>query len=287
MRVLLIYIFIACAGLCIGQDKIYLLDGSCKTATILEIGESAIIAVTQEGNQNIDKSDVLLIDFKSSGPWILNPSQKDVIYDPAKEVKRVLPAKKREFLPSGYASLNTMALCNADIAGFYERLLPKRLIGIGAMAAYNFNPQATGPNGYLAIFHNAKKKYDVGVYANLYTAEIDEEEETVLYFGLMLKYLKFDFSKVTEVAAQPGGAAQLTYSPASGSQLATLLVAGTHSTLHNNFFIKSIFGLGGFNMRGDYREQYNYMMNKNNGQTNSNRKFLLKLYLGINIGMRF
>jgi hypothetical protein len=63
---------------------------------------------------------------------------------------------------------------------------------------------------------------------------------------------------------------------------------GSHFNFTESFFIKSYFGFGGFNLRGDYREQYNYQSKPNRGSKNPNQNvgFLPKLYLGINIGFK-
>jgi hypothetical protein len=55
-------------------------------------------------------------------------------------------------------------------------------------------------------------------------------------------------------------------------------------------FIKTIFGFGGFKLKGDYKEQFNIELNKGNTNNSSSQilqlKSLPKLYLGINLGFK-
>lgn len=274
------------------QDNIYFLDGTTRSGKVLEISDERIIVKVTDEKQNIPRSAVLLIEYKNGSIEIYNTPNENITYNPVIERNKLKTAPREQFHHSNFGSINTLALCNADISGFFEHMLPNGYIGLGAMGAYNFNPQANLLNLFIATLNNSKKKYDLGVYANFYPGEF-QPEETSFYFGILFKYMRFDYTKVTEIKAPVGSSisSTLKYSDASGSQMATLFTFGTHTHLEKNFFIKTTFGIGGFNLRGDYRDQYNYFLNGGTGQTNPqnlyNRKFLLKLYLGINAGFTF
>jgi hypothetical protein len=299
MRSVLFYGLLFISVIARAQDKIYFLDGSSKTGKVLEISSEQITMQTSQEPEVFLKSSVLLIEFKNGGIEPINTPTRTVIYNAATIMPSVerTPRARQEIDLFNYnlGSLNTLALCNADVSGFYERLLPGKQFGVGLMAAYNFNVYATASNLFIAVLNNAKKKYDLGAYINFYPTAF--EKRTTFYYGLLFKYMNFTFTKVTEepVPAGSGLSPTLKYEPAEGSQLATIFTCGTHSIIKNKFFIKTIFGLGGFNLRGEYRQQYNYYLNnlskqQNNNSTNTtayNRRFLLKFYFGVNMGFSF
>jgi hypothetical protein len=137
---------------------------------------------------------------------------------------------------------------------------------------------------------NAKKNYDLGFFANVYSSELSEG--TVAHFGLLFKYMDFSYSKAIEENVYSGGtvSTNIKYTAAKGNQLATIFTFGSSTKIGELYFLKTIFGIGGFNLRGDYKQQYNYYRMKNPvnpNSTSSNRGFLLKLYLGINFGYNF
>jgi hypothetical protein len=113
--------------------------------------------------------------------------------------------------------------------------------------------------------------------------------------GLMMKYTSFNFSGVKDDSVKVGNliSSTTTYTPGKGGQLATILTIGSHTDISNNFFIKTIFGIGAFKLRGDYKTQYNLEINKANKQSNNgantqplNYNYLPKIYFGINIGFK-
>jgi hypothetical protein len=301
MRHSLFYVLLFISIIATAQDRIYFLDGSSKTGKVLEISSEQITLQTPQEPEVFLKSSVLLIEFKNGTVEAINTPTRTVIYNastvPSVENDRV----RRERVPQevdlfnyNLGSINTLALCNADVSGFYERLLPGKQFGVGLMAAYNFNVYATASNLFIAVLNNAKKKYDLGVYINFYPTAF--EKRTTFYYGILFKYMNFTYSKVTEepVPVGSGLSPTLKYEPAEGSQLATIFTCGTHSIVKNKFFVKTIFGLGGFNLRGDYRQQYNYSINRVNspqqggtGATAYDRRFLLKFYFGVNMGFSF
>jgi hypothetical protein len=274
------------------QDNIYFTDGSSKTCKVLEISDYEILAEVQGETLSFVKTNVLLIEFKNGTVDVYNIPQDNLIYNPIIEQKTKKKPEQKEFLKSNFASLNTLALCNADLSVFFEHLLPGRSVGLGVMGAYNFNPRVSVSNLFIAPLENAKKKYDLGLFANIYTGGF-ETKTTSVYFGILIKYMNFSYTKVTEVRTTIGSSTSLSLkrSNESANQLATIFTFGTHSNLTKNFFIKTIFGIGGFNLRGDYRQQYNYYLNggsnRSNNQNYYNRKFLLKLYIGVNTGFTF
>lgn len=260
---------------------------------MLEISESQILAETDNETLSYSKNKVLLIEFKNGSVDVYNTPKTNIIYNSHVERRTDKTYERKEILKSNFGSINALALCNADISGFFEHLFPKRSVGVGVMGSYNFNSRASFSNLFILPLENAKKKYDLGVFANLYTGQL-KAEETSIYFGILFKYLNFSYTKVTEVRNSSGGSVSTTLkrSSESASQLATIFTFGTHSNLSDNFFIKTIFGIGGFNLRGDYRQQYNYYLNGGAGQQSNtispyNRKFLLKLYVGVNAGFAF
>jgi hypothetical protein len=268
-----------------GQDKIYLLNGDCYKGKILEIAPEEILVDLLDEKKTLNREDVLLIEYKNGIVELYSKPKKNIVKasegrDPA------LRIHDKELLALNYTSLNTLALCNADIAGTYERLLPERKMGIGAMGAYNFNVNATFNNFFIAVLNNAKKNYDLGVFVNKYAGSL--ERKTILYYGILFKYTDFSFMSVTEETVNVGGAVSVTtkFKPSKGSQLATIITIGTHTSITKNFFIKTVLGLGGFNMRGVYRQQFNYIIDQSSN-TSSNYGFLPKTYLGLNAGFNF
>lgn len=274
------------------QDKVYFTDGSSQTCRIIEISDYEILAELQEERLSFSKTKILFIEFKNGSVDVYNIPKENLIYNPIIEKRNNKNPEPKEFFKSNFASVNTLALCNADVSMFFEHLLPGRYVGLGVMGAYNFNPRASFSNLFISPLENAKKKYDLGLFANIYTEGI-ETKTTCFYFGIFIKYMNFSYTKVTEVRTTSGNSTSISLkrSNESANQLATIFTFGTHSNITKNFFVKTIFGIGGFNLRGDYRQQYNYYLNGASNQSNNispnNRKFLLKLYVGVNAGFVF
>ena len=177
-----------------------------------------------------------------------------------------------------------MALCNSDIAFFYEHIFKRKLIGAGLMGAYNFNTRASFLNLFIATLANSKKNYDLGAFVNFYLNRLNKKNQ--FYFGAFVKYCQFSYTKI--IIENSNGASSVKYSNTNDYQLATIFTVGSHFNFTESYFIKSYFGFGGFNLRGDYREQYNYQLGSNRGskKPNQNVGFLPKLYLGINVGFK-
>ena len=292
MKSLLVYSFLISAFIARGQDKVYFMDGTCRTVKVLEIAPDNIIIVPLsesgapfiDANETISKSEVILIEYKSGMVEIFNTPENTAIYNANGSMRKDMKKEGQSFA-FNFASLNTLALCNADISAFYEHLLPSKRFGFGGMAAYNFNHYAVLPNAFISILNNAKKNYDAGVFANFYPAHF--KRRTTFYFGTLFKYTSFNFDKIIE--EKTGGAVNIKYLPTKGSQMATIVTIGTHSAFGKNLFFKTIAGIGGFKLKGDYKEQFNYRLNAENKPTDPtvNYTVLPKIYLGLNLGFSF
>ena len=268
------------------------MDGTCKIVKVLEISPDNILVVPLsesgapfvDANETISKSEVVLIEYKSGFVEVYNIPQKTAIYSANGSMRKDLKKDEQEFA-FNFVSLNTLSLCNADISAFFEHLRPSKKIGFGFMGAYNFNHYVTGPNSFIGILYNAKKDYDVGGFINFYPAHF--KRRTTFYFGALFKYTAFSFTKVTE--EKTGPSVNIKYTPATGSQMATIVNVGTHTNLGKNFFFKTIAGIGGYKLKGEYKQQFNYFINKNNKPTDPvyNYSFLPKIYLGLNLGFSF
>lgn len=281
------------------QDRIYLQDGSCKVAKVLEIGpeEITVVPISESGapfinaDEKISKSEVILIEYKNGTVDYLQSPKKDLVSDEtgASEKSRKPLTDKIQY--QNLVSINSLGLFNSDISGFFEHLTDNSLFGFGVMGAYNFNKYASAQNNFISILNAAKKQYDIGAFVNFYPSRF--RRRTNFFMGLMMKYTAFTFSSITELSS--GGQTSFKYTPAKGSQLATLFIIGNHRNLSKTVFIRSTFGLGGFTLRGDYKTQYNYRLRtlQNASQTGSTNttigtvNMLPKLYFGLNIGFRF
>jgi len=284
MKFWYLYLFLALGLLAKAQDKLYLLDGSKKLVKILEIGleEVTYSELSESGAPFINersivpRNNILLIEYKNGTVEIFNRPEKNSVTTSQGLVSK--PLKKTENTPtnSNLIYLNTLAMCNADIALFYEHILPSKKLGIGIMAAYNFNQYANLANLFIAILNNGKKNYDVGGFFNYYPSAF--KRRTTISYGLMIKYTALSFSKNT------GTSTNIIYTPASGGQLATMFTFGTHNLLSKNMFLRTQIGLGGFFLKGDYEKEYNEILNDQAAGTPVTYNFLPKLYLGLNLG---
>lgn len=254
---------------------------------MLEINQQQIVYEKSGVNETVDRFNVLLIEFKNGLIEVITPSGENAVYDPKKGSSG--KPTHASVHKGSYASLNTLALTNADISAFYEYIPRSKKIGFGIMGAYNFNLSAVLPNLYIAVLSNSKKNYDLGVTFNYYPTKL--ANHTNLYFGAMIKYTNFSFTKETRDSVYSQGTliVSLNYKATRGSQLATMITCGTHTNINDLFYVKTILGLGAFGLKGDYKYQINYELNKNNnsGTPSYNRNFLPKAYLGLNIGVNF
>jgi hypothetical protein len=170
VRALLAYLLILAFCGIKAQDKVYFLNGSSKECRVLEIGPEQILVKTAEETEVLYPAEILLIKFKNGSTEIINTPTASVIYNPAMK-NNGKPNTTEKLHKPIYLSLNTLALCNADISAFYEYVPANKKIGIGIMGAYNFNLNATAQNLFIAILPNAKKNYDLGLTLNFYPGQ--------------------------------------------------------------------------------------------------------------------
>ena len=264
------------------QDNIYFLDGAIEHGKTIEISNEFILV---SNNNLIDTflfSKILLIEYQNGRIELINkPKENSIQYLDSSKKKQ---ERSTDFYKFNQLSLNTMALCNSDIAFFYEHIFKRKLIGAGLMGAYNFNTRASFLNLFIATLDNSKKNYDLGAFVNFYLNRLNKKNQ--FYLGALVKYCQFSYTKIIE--ENSNGASSVKYINTDDYQLATIFTLGSHFNFTESFFIKSYFGFGGFNLRGDYREQYNYQLGANRGskKPNQNVGFLPKLYLGINVGFK-
>ena len=280
LKLIIIYFFISYFFK--AQDKIYFLDGAIEHGKTIEISSEFILV---SNNNLIDSfliSKILLIEYQNGRIELINkPKENSIQYLDSSKKKQ---ERSTDFYKFNQLSLNTMALCNSDIAFFYEHIFKRKLIGAGLMGAYNFNTRASFLNLYIAKLDNSKKNYDLGAFVNFYLNRLNKKNQ--FYLGALVKYCQFSYTKIIE--ENSNGASSVKYINTNDYQLATIFTVGSHFNFTESFFIKSYFGFGGFNLRGDYREQYNYQLGSNRGskKPNQNVGFLPKLYLGINVGFK-
>lgn len=286
----LLHIFILLAFTLKCQDKVFFLDGTTKTGKVTSITPEFIVVKTDSGLVEFPKPLALLIEFKNGKFDKINDPEKDVTTKADKKENFHFKQASKDLYSYNRVSINSLALCNADVAAFYERVLPKKKVGLGVMGAYNFNLYANAINPFIAVLANSKKNYDLGGFVNFYPARL--EKRTFMHLGLMIKYTSFNFTSVRSDSVKVGNvyAVTNTYKDSKGSQLATIVTFGSHTDITKNFFIKTIFGIGGFKLKGDYKEQFNIELNKSNTNSTNNQKLesrsLPKLYLGINLGFK-
>lgn len=275
------------------QDKLFFLDGTTQTGKVIEIGPEKISVKVINENIDFPRSTILLIEFFNGTCEIITIPTENVTLVADKKENFHFRQKEKEIYNYNQVSLNSLAICNADISIFYERTLPSKRTGVGLMGAYNINQYANAFNLNIAILTNAKKNYDLGGFINFYRS--DPENRSRFYFGMMIKYTSFNFSSVINDSTKTGNIISVTtsFKASKGSQLATIFTIGTHTDVTHNFFIKTIFGIGAFKLHGDYKTQYNLEANKQNQQSNNgnatkplNYNFLPKFYFGINLGFK-
>jgi len=269
------------------QDKVYLLNGELVEGKVLEINPDEIILDSGSGRETIVKTNILLIEFKNKQVERINTPEKSVIVQPTGDrFLKKPPAETDDKL--NQLSINTLAFINADISLFYERLSRGKKVGYGVMGGYNFNKYVISYNTFMYLLTNAKKKMDAGIFLNYYPGKLKKKKD--IFVGVLFKYTSFDFSYMHEDTVWNGGQSSINvrYTPASGYQFATMLTVGGHYKINQNLFIKTLLGIGGFNLRGDFYQQFNYMLNQGADPRNKvDFHFLPKIYFGFNIGYNF
>jgi hypothetical protein len=264
------------------QDKIYFLNGSSKNCKVEAVTPDHLELTCEGSSQIISKQEIILTRYANGSVDVFTFPKEEQIFQPGIEAK---PKASLSSYRPNYASLNSLALCNSDISVFYEYLSGNKLFGVGVMGAYNFNLSTTFQNLFITVLNSPKKNYDLGITFNVYP--VNFSKDLALYFGIMLKYTDFSFTKTLIDSSASGGGNGYTvrYLPAKGFQLATLLTAGTHTWLSDHFFLRTLAGIGLFRLRGDYREQFNQSFG--GGGQSGNITTLPKIYLGVNFGFNF
>lgn len=270
------------------QDFVYLLNGSKTTGKITEVGTEDVAVLTDGATERIPRAEILLLEFRNGTTEIINQPRANVTAS-ARPGKISLANNVNELPRQNLISFNSLALINADVSCFYERINKTKEIGFGIMGAYNINPRATIYTPHIFILSNARKLYDLGLFMNYYPKSLNKTRS--FYVGLFFKYTAINFSSLSEDTVMSGGVKSVlvSYKAAEGHQLATLFSIGKHYRITNSFFVKTLFSIGGFNLKGDYKKQYNFMSNRGNpaGTLPVERTLLLKWYFGLNAGYYF
>jgi hypothetical protein len=281
----LVLLFSAACGH--AQDKVIFTDGSSRTGTVQEILPDEVILAIAEGTVSVARNTIVLITYRNGLVDHLNTPPADVVYLPAGTASEKSRSDQAAEETVNFLSVNSLALVNADFTVLYERLFFGRQAGAGVIGGFNFNPRVTLYNVFLYPLAEAKKNYDAGAFFNFYPGGLGAKNR--FYGGLMVKYTSFRFQSLREDTLLAGNqlSIQTSYSPSSGSQLATLFTFGTHSSLGSGVYVRTLFGLGGFTLRGDYKEQFNYMLRRGADVNDPvyHYSFVPKIYLGLNFGI--
>jgi hypothetical protein len=228
------------------------------------------------------KRDLLLIEHADGSVEIFNRPVAESAYDDARHGPLLTEDKTKNLV-----SWNTLALCNSDLSLFYERLLLGKMCGTGVMAAYNFNLHASLQNINIYLLNNGTKLYDLGAYIHIYPNGLDNMFSP--FFGMMFKYTALSFNVVKQDAST-GGVTK--FIPATGGQPAFLFLGGMQWDVNSRFFLRGFGSLGFFSLQGEYRAEYNRLRNEDRKASDPKAKdenvgALLKLYFGINAGVKF
>lgn len=247
--------------------------------------------VDGRGNPSIvSKFDLLLIEYHNGKFELFNRATKDletyVLDEEDTENKKEKPSNSKQ----NYLSLNTFALTNADVSAFYEYVSANKKGGFGVMGAYNFNIRTTFQNIFFANLPNSRKLYDLGLFCKAYINP-NSEKDVKFSAGLLFKYTRFTFDiiKIDSVSGPAGSSQLLSYSHSKGMQLASMGTLDCRVKLNDDFFITGLVGVGGFNLRGTYKDEFNKTINKNlkPGEQEVHYTFLPKIYFGLNLGFNF
>jgi hypothetical protein len=263
------------------QDAVYLIDGQKRICRVESITPEFIIVTENREEKSFSRNEVLLIEYKNGRSEIFNLPAENLNVNPA---NGDIPVTKKpeSNINNSYVSLNTLALCNADISVFYEYLPKGKIFSFGVMGAYNFNVNSTNQNLFISALNNGKKNYDIGATINIFPFE--QDRELTIYLGAMIKYTDLSFNLTSKDTTH--NANTISYTPSKGYQLATIFTIGTQTFINDHFYIRSLAGLGAFALHGAYKTEFNREWNSNSSSP-SNINFLPKIYLGLNIGFNF
>jgi hypothetical protein len=277
-------------SLCLGaQDKLVLLDGSQKDGRILEITPEAVIMNENGKETETLKELIYFIRLGNGSVDVFNRPRTDVtVYK--NEDPRLPRPKTNTVSTDNTFAINTLALVNADLSGFYERLIWEKRVGLGVMGAYNFNRNSLIYTPFISILANAKKTFDLGASVNFYFSPLGSQAKS-FYVGILVKHTAFRFTRLIYDTVSSGGqvSGNIRYLPAEGSQLATMITLGRHHQINQNFFVRTIYALGGFRVKGHYREQLETILTPASTPGNDPVRisFLPKMYFGVQAGFVF
>jgi len=280
MRSVLSVILLLCLFHSSAQDRLYFTNGDCIVGKVTEVTDETVKILSTAERSIIYRYEILLIEYQNGLVEHYTAPSANAIFGSGRIQDNNYQSDNSPVpVLENFGSVNTLALTNADVSVFFEHLNRQKSAGFGVMGAYNFNPYASLQNAFISILSNSKKKYDIGVFANLYPLNLTEK--TSFYYGIMMKYTSFRFTRLADTLSTN----LINYKHETGSQLATIFTLGTHTSLQGHFFIRTIAGIGGFNMRGSYREEFNAILSA--GNTPTHLKFLPKFYFGVNFGFNF
>jgi hypothetical protein len=265
------------------QDTVYLIDGQKRICHVESITPDQVTVTENREEKSFSRSEVLLIEYKNGRTEIYNLPTENLSVNPDNgNITAIKKPEKHGF--NSYFSVNTLALCNADISAFYEYMPKGKSFSFGVMGAYNFNLYSTAQNLFISALNNGKKNYDLGATISVFPFE--QDEELSIYIGAMIKYTDLSFNLTTTDTIN--NARTVKYTPAKGYQLATMFTVGTQTFINDHFYIRSLVGLGAFGLHGDYKTEFNHELNSGSKSSQqSNFNFLPKIYLGVNIGFNF
>lgn len=265
------------------QDKLYYLNGNLRTAKVLEITSEQI----KIENENHEESTVwcghiLCIEFADGTVQKISPPKQNIIHTPqTAESSSKTNAEPNSPLNNRF-SVNTLALCNSDVSLFYERMLFKNTLGVGAMGAFNFSSRAGLWNMRIQPLRDGRKNFDAGAFVNVYVDDLLPDDSHRFYIGAMFKYTGLSYTKEIRNTVMIGNipSTVITLSPnKTGYQLATMLICGTYSEIAKNFYVKTMAGLGGLYMQKEYLQQRTMQSEVISS--------VLSAYLGLNVGFHF
>ena len=282
--IILLIIFAICQN-ALGQDILYLSNGSKISVKVKEINPTDLkykdFSNLDGPTYVISKTELVLIQYSNGSTEILNKNPMPI--EPKKETSVSTETKKvsskKNNLPNLYymnsnlLSINALALANGDITLMYDREFFNSKMSVSFLGGYNFNSRMGGLNQYIAdTKDNAKKNYDAGLGINF----MPRNTKRVQYFvGFLGKYMSYNYKNVIDTSNY-----QKKYADASAYQLALMITNGWVYRI-SPFFNFKLFGSIGVPINSTTLETINSRGNSRN-YTN-----YPKVYLGYCFGYRF
>ena len=277
----LTFLMILYAGLK-AQDKLYFLNGEILSGYVVEVSPNNITFGSNRGTNTFEKTDLLLLEFSNGRIEVYNRAPVDIFTndEPGKNIR--LEQSLRKVDTVDMISFNSLALCNGEVSLLYEHLLFKKFIGIGAIGSYNFNTVTNVFNIFLVPLENCKKKYDIGGFVHVYTRS--NFFNSKLFYGAMVKYSEFSYTALFQDKVGSGSSTRIVTRrvDTNGHHTALIGLVGTEFKLTNSLFLRTVSGLGGYLLKGTYRQQYNARVGPH-----SDVGFLPKAFLSVQFGFQF